>query len=96
MNPTDCAHAHVCLTLIDPMDSSPLDSSVYVISQARILEWVAISSSRGSSDLGIELTSPVSPEWQVDSLAAEPSEKPLLSIDIQNQRRSSLCSLRGT
>ena len=90
------AHAHVCLTLSDPVDSSPPDSSVYVISQARILEWVAISSSRGSSDPGIKLTSPVSPAWQVDSLAAEPSGKPLLSMDIQNQRRSSLCSLRGT
>ena len=31
------------------MDCSPLDSSVHGISQARILEWVAIFSSRGSS-----------------------------------------------
>ena len=31
------------------MDVSPPGSSVYGISQARILEWVAISSSRGSS-----------------------------------------------
>ena len=31
------------------MDCSPLGSSVRGISQARILEWVAISSSRGSS-----------------------------------------------
>ena len=31
------------------MDYSPPDSSVREISQARILEWVAISSSRGSS-----------------------------------------------
>ena len=35
--------------LCDPMDYSPLGSSVHVISQARILEWVAISYSRGSS-----------------------------------------------
>ena len=33
----------------DPMDSSPSGSSVYGISQARTLEWVAISSSRASS-----------------------------------------------
>ena len=33
----------------NPMDCSPLGSSVYGISQARILEWVAISFSRGSS-----------------------------------------------
>ena len=32
-----------------PMDYSPQDSSVYGILQARILEWLAISSSRGSS-----------------------------------------------
>ena len=33
----------------DPMDCSPSGSSVYGISQARILEWLAISFSRGSS-----------------------------------------------
>ena len=32
-----------CLTLCDPIDGSPLDSSVPGILQARILEWVAIS-----------------------------------------------------
>ena len=35
-----------CLTLCDPMDYSPPGSAVNGISQARILEWVAISSSR--------------------------------------------------
>ena len=38
-----------CLTFWDPMDSSPPGSFVYGISQARILEHVAISSSKGSS-----------------------------------------------
>ena len=38
-----------CLTLCDPMDCSPPDSSVHRILQARILEWVAKHSSRGSS-----------------------------------------------
>ena len=33
----------------NPMNCSPPGSSVYATSQARILEWVAISSSRGSS-----------------------------------------------
>ena len=37
------------LTLCDPMDCSPPGSSVHGILQARILEWVAMSSSRGSS-----------------------------------------------
>ena len=41
--------AQTCLTLCDPMDSSPPGSPVYGISQAKILEWVAISSSTGSS-----------------------------------------------
>ena len=36
-----------CLTLCDPVDCSPPGSSVHVILQARILEWVAISFSRG-------------------------------------------------
>ena len=40
---------HLCLTLYDPMDSSLPVSSVHVILQARILEWVVISFSRGSS-----------------------------------------------
>ena len=38
-----------CPTLCDPMDCSPPDSSVQGIIQAGILEWVAMSSSRGSS-----------------------------------------------
>ena len=38
-----CAHAQSCPTLCDPMDCSLPGSSVHGISQARILEWVAIS-----------------------------------------------------
>ena len=38
-----------CLTLCDPMDCSLPGSSVHRILQARILEWVALPSSRGSS-----------------------------------------------
>ena len=38
-----------CLTLCDPMDYSPPGSSVHRIFKARILEWVTISFSRGSS-----------------------------------------------
>ena len=38
-----------CLTFCDPMDCSQPGSSVHGIFQARILEWVAISFSRGSS-----------------------------------------------
>ena len=38
-----------CLTLFDLMDDSRPGSSINGILQARILEWVAISSSSGSS-----------------------------------------------
>ena len=38
-----------CLTLCHPMDCSLPGSSTHGIFQARILEWVAISFSRGSS-----------------------------------------------
>ena len=39
----------VCPTLCDPTDCSLPGSSVHGISQARVLEWAAISFSRGSS-----------------------------------------------
>ena len=41
--------AQLCPTLCDPIDCSLPGSSVHGILQARILEWVAISFSRGSS-----------------------------------------------
>ena len=41
--------AQSCLTLCDPQDCSPPGSSVRGILQARILEWVVMSSSGGSS-----------------------------------------------
>ena len=49
-----------CPTLCDPVDSSPPGSSVHGIFQARILVWIAISSSRDLPDPRIEPVSPVS------------------------------------
>ena len=43
-----------CLILRDPTDYSPSGSSLHGILQARILEWVAMASSRGLPDPGIE------------------------------------------
>ena len=43
--------AQLCPTFCDPTDCSPPGSSVHGILQARILEWVAISFSRDSSQL---------------------------------------------
>ena len=39
----------LCLTLCDLMDYNPLGSSVHGVLQARVLEWVAVLFSRGSS-----------------------------------------------
>ena len=46
---TCCLVAQSCPTLHDPMDGGPWGSSVHGILQARIVELVAISLSRGSS-----------------------------------------------
>ena len=60
--------AQLCQTLCDPMDCSLLGSSVHGIFEARVLEWIAISFSRGSSDVGME---PGSPALQADALPSE-------------------------
>ena len=56
-----------CPTLYDPMDCSPSGSSDHGILQARILEWVAIFSSRGSS----RPIEPGSPALQAGSLPTD-------------------------
>ena len=61
-----CMHAksfQLCPTLGDPMNCSPPGSSVHVILQARILEWIAIPYSKGSSQLraGMEPVSLMTP-----------------------------------
>ena len=61
------------LPLCDPIDCSLPGSSIHGILQARILERVAISFSRGSSDPGTESGSPA---LQADSLWSEPPGKP--------------------
>ena len=40
-----CVNVLSCVQLYDPLDCSPPDSSIHEIFQARILQWVAISSS---------------------------------------------------
>ena len=52
------------LALCNPMNYSPPGSSVHGIIQVRILEWVAVPSSRGSSDPGIEPASLMSPSLE--------------------------------
>ena len=50
-----CLVAESCPTLCDPMDCSPLGSSDQGIFQATVLEWIAISFSRGSSWIGRQI-----------------------------------------
>ena len=63
------------LTLCDPMNCSPPDSSVHEILQVRILEWGAMHLHGNLANPRIESMSPVSPALQVDSLPTEPSGK---------------------
>ena len=44
-----CPVTQSCPTLCDPMDCRPPGLSVYGVLQARVVEWVPTSSSRGSS-----------------------------------------------
>ena len=79
-----CSVGQSCLTLCNPMGCRTQGSSVHGIFQARILEWVAISSSRGSPNPGIDPASPVSLAMTWGFFAAEPHGKP-----IQNCQRTS-------
>ena len=66
-----------CLILCNPMDYSPPGSSVHGIVQASILEWVVISSSRGSSQPKHQThISYIYLHWQVGSLPLAPPGKP--------------------
>ena len=68
------------LTLCDPMDCSPPGSPVHGILQARIPEWVAISLSRGSSQLRDQTHISVSPALTAVFFTTEPPGKPYFSL----------------
>ena len=73
------ACAQSCLTLCNPMDCSLPGSSVLGIFQARILEWVAISSSRWSSQTRDQLPCLLHLlHWQADSLPLAPPGNPVV------------------
>ena len=74
----DAKSLQLCLTLCSSMDSSLPGSSVHGILQARILEWIAMPSSRGSSwSRDWTHVSYVScTDWQVGSLPLVPPGKP--------------------
>ena len=63
-----CVCAQLCPTLGDPMDCIPPGSAANGVFQARVLEWVAISSSRRSSWPRDWTCVLCLLHWQVDSL----------------------------
>ena len=73
-----CLVARSCSTPCDPMDCNPPGSSTHGILQARILEWVAMTFSRQTSQPGDRThMSSVYLHWQGSSLPLVPPEKPL-------------------
>ena len=72
-----------CPTLCNPVSCSPPGSSAHGISQARILEWVAMPSSRGSSRPK-DLMSYVSCIWQVGSLSLAPPKQHVIPYTTSN------------
>ena len=69
--------AQLCPTLCYSMDCSPLGSSVHGFLQARVLEWVASSFSKGSSQPRDWTQGPT---LKADSLLSEPPGKPQFSF----------------
>ena len=64
-----------CLTLRDPMAHSPPGSSIHGMLHAQILEWVALPSSRGYSQLWDQTYVSYLLHWQADSLPLAPPGK---------------------
>ena len=81
--------SHVWL-FCDSMDCSPPGSFVHGIFQGRILGWVAISSSRGSSYPGTESASPAAPVSQADPFLLSHQGSPISGL---REVRSSLQSI---
>ena len=75
-----------CLTLCHPMDCSPPGSSLHGILQARILEWVAISASRGTSPRILTCISCI----EAVSLQSEPPGKLLVILEMGPENISPL------
>ena len=68
-----------CPTLCDPTDYTPWGSSVHGVLQARVLEWVAMPSSRGFFQ--------PRDQTQTDSLPVEPPGKPMYRFFCQHKTK---------
>jgi len=82
-----------CATLCDPRDCSQLGSTLYGNSQARILEWVVMPSSRGSSLRKYRNQSPEAPALQADSLLLNHQGSPSPATCWAKYQVSSRCRL---
>ena len=71
-----CSVSQSCPSLCDPINYSPPGSTVHGILQARMLEWVAISSLWDLPNPGIELTSLASSALAGGFFTTEPPGKP--------------------
>ena len=69
-----------CPTLCDPVDCSLSGFSIHGIIQARVLEWVAMSSSRDLPNPGTEPASLTFPELASGSLPLVPTGKPFVTL----------------
>ena len=93
-----CVRAQSRQTFCDPMDCSLASSSVRGIDQARILEWVGISFSRGSSwsrdqicvsHIGRQIL------YHWDTWEVKPSLKPLQCLQKEHFQSSNLINARS-
>ena len=75
--------AQSCLTLCDPMDCSLPGSSIHGSSQARILEWIAISFSGIFQTQGLNSDLLHLQVLAGSFFTTEPPEKPMVSRSIQ-------------
>ena len=90
-----CSVIQSCLTPCNPLDYSPPGSSVHGIFQAGILEWVAISSSRGffwpRDRIHVSWVSRIAGI----SFITEPSGKPIWVISFSRINAHELCPATG-
>ena len=68
-----CSVPVSCIRLCNPMGCSPPGSSVHAIIQARILQWIDISSSGDLPNLGIKPTSHEAPALAGGFFTTEPT-----------------------
>ena len=73
-----CMHTHLCPTLRNPLNCSPLGSSVHGIFQKEY--WLPVPPPGGLPDPGIEPVSLMSPALAGGFFTAVPPEKPFVQI----------------